>query len=59
MPLYVFHCDSCGHEFEDNIPLSQEKLPSCPQCNKEEVHKVPSTTAFILKGKGWSRDSYS
>lgn len=34
MPIYEFHCKSCGICFEDLISVSAEKNPSCPRCGK-------------------------
>ena len=41
MPVYEYVCKSCQHEFEELVFGSN--LPSCPQCESEELDKRVST----------------
>jgi len=35
MPLYVFKCGSCGHEFEDLVAREKaDDAKACPKCGK-------------------------
>lgn len=56
MPLHDFGCKKCGHE-EELLVKRDEKNPNCPKCD-EKMDKLISSGSFILKGKGWSSDSY-
>ncbi len=44
MPLYDFHCPSCGHDFEDII-ASSAAPPACPEC-KAATEKVPRVPLY-------------
>lgn len=54
MPTYNYRCKNkeCEHEFEALHKMSAPH-PPCPKCNHEEVERLISKSAFILKGKGW------
>ena len=58
MPIYEYRCPACGHEFEVMQKMSEAPIKLCPQCGAEEVKKLVSTTAFVLKGSGWYKDHY-
>ncbi len=53
MPIYEFVCESCGHEFEQILAFSATKMPSCPACQSEQVHRQMSRPAIHFKGSGW------
>ncbi|WP_174626910.1 FmdB family zinc ribbon protein [Candidatus Methylobacter favarea] len=53
MPIYEYHCQSCGHEHEALQKFSAEPLIYCPACNKPELIKKISAAGFRLKGSGW------
>lgn len=53
MPIYEFVCQACGHEFEQIVPFSAPKLPDCPACQSEQVHRQLSRPAIHFKGSGW------
>lgn len=37
MPLYVYKCAACGHEFEEIVAYSKrDDSRACPQCKEEE-----------------------
>ncbi len=45
MPIYEFQCEKCGFFFE-KLMKRDEDFPSCPNCNSQEVLKVPSLFGF-------------
>lgn len=53
MPIYEYQCDECGHEFEVMQRMSDDRLTTCPSCNKESLRKLVSAAGFQLKGTGW------
>jgi len=53
MPIYEYECKSCGGRFEAIQKFSDPVLSVCRLCNVENVRKVLSPTAFVLKGGGW------
>ena len=53
MPIYEYHCQACGHEYEALQKVSAEPLVSCPACNEPELKKKISAAGFRLKGSGW------
>ncbi len=38
MPLYLFHCRSCGHEFEELVFGAEQ--PSCERCAKGPLERA-------------------
>jgi len=49
MPVYEYHCNSCGRDF-DHVESMQEherKHPACPSCGSENVEQRFS--AFFAK----------
>ena len=57
MPIYEYHCEVCAHRFEKLVPMSASP-PPCPECGGDEVRKLVSAAAFVLKGSGWYKDHY-
>lgn len=56
MAIYEYGCTECGHKFEKMQKMSDAKLTTCPECNKESLEKLMSTnTGFCLMGNGWTR----
>lgn len=53
MPIYEYHCTSCGHEEEVLQKISDKPLKKCPECGKSTMKKVVTAAAFRLKGSGW------
>jgi putative FmdB family regulatory protein len=41
MPLYEFHCQDCGCQFE-KLVLSPSEAVQCPTCRKDNVVKMMS-----------------
>ena len=53
MPIYEYQCKSCGELTEAMQKISDPVLTDCPECNKPELKKLLSASAFRLKGGGW------
>lgn len=53
MPIYEYQCQSCGHELEALQKISDNLLINCPACDKTELKKLVSASAFRLSGSGW------
>ena len=53
MPVYVYHCDSCGFQFEQQQKFSDNPLKKCPECSKNSLHKVYTPVGIIYKGSGF------
>jgi putative FmdB family regulatory protein len=53
MPMYDFHCSSCGHDFEDIAPMAGPP-PACPQCARptERVMSAPIYAPKRMSAKG-------
>ncbi len=48
MPLYEYHCDSCGKEFEKMVRFSQIGKPQeCPKCHSNETKRLLSRIASL------------
>lgn len=71
MPLYVYRCDKCRHEFERIAKLSDAN-PPCPKviedapaegetarCGHDTEKVFSGGGTFHLKGSGWASDGYS
>lgn len=56
MPIYEYECERCG-VFEVTQRITEEPLKRCPTC-KGKVHRLISTTSFMLKGTGWYATDY-
>ncbi len=53
MPIYEYHCSSCGINKEVLQKMSDPVLTTCPECGKESFSKQLSAPGFQLKGNGW------
>lgn len=58
MPIYEYHCDACGHDFELIQSFSDKPLKKCEKCGKP-VRKLVSQSSFHLKGTGWYVTDYA
>ena len=58
MPIYEYHCDACGAEFEQMRRITDETTPDCEKCGAPDVHRLVSRSSFILKGSGWYVTDY-
>ena len=53
MPIYEYQCGGCGHQLEALQKFSDAPLTQCPECGKDTLKKLISSTSFQLKGTGW------
>lgn len=58
MPIYEYKCPDCGHVFDVMQKFSDDPVTVCPKCAGQQVKKLISATAFVLKGSGWYKDHY-
>jgi putative FmdB family regulatory protein len=59
MPLYEYHCGSCGHRFERIQKFSDAPIDTCPSCGAKQVEKLISSPAIQFKGSGWYITDYA
>ena len=53
MPLYEYHCNSCGEEFEKMVRFSQAELPQpCPNCQSTDTKRQLSRIASLSSNTG-------
>lgn len=53
MPIYTYHCENCGVQFERQQSFSDQPLTRCPECNKNKLRKVITPAGIVFKGSGW------
>jgi len=58
MPLYEYHCLTCGHTFDAIQKFSDAPLSDCPECG-ERVEKCMSAPAIQFKGSGFYITDYA
>ena len=51
MPIYEYHCDHCGQDFECLV-FGSESPESCPHCQGHNVQRLLSACGFVSKGSG-------
>jgi len=57
MPIYEYHCEKCGHEFEVlQKHFDVDEVP-CEKCGSTAKRMI-SNTSFVLKGTGWYVTDY-
>ena len=53
MPIYEYHCTSCGKDFEKMQSINnEERVTECIYCGKQAERKV-SVTSYHLTGSGF------
>ncbi|MFZ0548907.1 MAG: FmdB family zinc ribbon protein [Candidatus Promineifilaceae bacterium] len=52
MPLYVYKCNDCDHQFEVRQRFSDEPLTVCPNC-KGHIRRVINPVGVVFKGSGF------
>lgn len=53
MPLYEYHCESCGERFEKLRRMSEADTGVvCPKCESEKVSRQLSTFASRIESGG-------
>ena len=59
MPTYEYHCDACGHNFDEFQSITAGPLRKCPACGKLKLRRLFGTGAGILfKGSGFYQTDY-
>jgi putative FmdB family regulatory protein len=59
MPTYQYECDGCGHAFEMFQSMLDKKLKKCPECGKNELHRlIGGGSGIIFKGSGFYETDY-
>ncbi|MDA1329918.1 MAG: FmdB family transcriptional regulator [Chloroflexi bacterium] len=53
MPVYTYHCEICGHQFDKQQSFSDSPLRACPACHKHTLRKVYSAAGVVFKGSGF------
>ena len=50
MPIYVYHCQECGENFEIRASIKETGLkPACPHCASQAVKQL-LTAGLVLHG---------
>lgn len=53
MPIYAYHCDTCGVDFDRMLPMSEHAtLQTCEHCGNV-VRKTYTELRFTLSGDDW------
>jgi len=53
MPLYEYHCNDCGDNFEKMVRFSEADLsPACPVCQGQDTKKKISAVASFSTSLG-------
>lgn len=51
MPNYDFKCESCEHEFTENVPIAnRDDVLPCPNCEKKKVKRSVSAVKVSYSG---------
>jgi putative FmdB family regulatory protein len=59
MPVYEYHCDACGKDFEAQQRMSDVPLTECACGKKGQVRRLIGTGAgLIFKGNGFYITDY-
>lgn len=59
MPTYEYHCDGCGHVFDEFQSMTEAPLTKCPKCGKKKLRRAFGTGAAVLfKGSGFYQTDY-
>lgn len=53
MPIYVYHCSNCDHQFDQYQHFTDEPLTVCPVCDRPTLHKIYQPVGIVFKGKGF------
>jgi putative FmdB family regulatory protein len=52
MPIYEFLCSRCNRIFSfHSFKVNPEKIPTCPKCSAEDLHRVPSRFGVSASSK--------
>ena len=59
MPLYVYKCEACEHEFEVYQGINDDPLEECEKCGEMQAKRQIARASFQLVGNGWADSGYS
>ncbi len=51
MPIFDFHCQACGHEFETLVRPQDEAPPECPSCHGRDLERLLTSFAVSSREK--------
>lgn len=57
MPRYDFICGSCGHTYDEFVPISgiDHKVHLCPSCTSTHVRRAwTKAPTVIMRPDGWN-----
>lgn len=58
MPIYVYRCEQCEHEYDRLEKLSDPPQDECPVCNGTGRRIITGAHGkFQLKGEKWYKNS--
>lgn len=58
MPTYQYHCDDCGHEFEEFQSMTDDAIDVCPECKAHTRRLITGGAGLIFKGSGFYCTDY-
>lgn len=59
MPIYEYHCEKCGLDFDELQPILSEAKTVCPSCGKSKsVKRVFSKPNLRFIGSGFYENDY-
>lgn len=59
MPVYEYHCNACGKDFEASQRMSDPPLTACTCGSEGQVHRLLSAgNGLIFKGSGFYITDY-
>jgi len=58
MPTYRYRCRKCGHEYELEHSIKDEKPKRCPRCRGRAVRVPAGGGGVIFKGTGFYSTDY-
>ena len=53
MPVYTYECENCGVRFDRQQLYNERNLTRCPECGKNELHRVYRPVGVVFKGSGF------
>ncbi len=51
MPIYEYHCESCGKNFE-SLVMGGREPKQCEHCQAPAIKRILSACGFVSKGEG-------
>jgi len=58
MPTYQYHCDDCGHEFEEFQSMTEDPILVCPRCLGKPRRLISGGAGLLFKGSGFYATDY-